>query len=500
MGAIIGLITNWLAIRMLFRPYRAYHIGKLKIPFTPGVIPNRRTEISNKVGQIVAQYLFNETELSRTFLEPTVRSGIVNFLSLRWQTTMETRVSADTWLQQFPDQRQRQVKQQIANQLTQIIGKTLKQEAVRDQWICALQEQWQKAVLLQPPQVLFDYGKTYLSDQLVTWLTQDKLREAMKASITERFRLMTEQWQSEHTTLAELLGESGCHDLNKFLFEHRGSLALLLKGVLADPELPKELVPFAKKLLEKQWTLSFLSAFINEEHMLKIITSLLTDGEAWLDQDENQSMLIERLVVAFDDFAQRPVSEKLFSPGGLVTEERLQVGIDLLWQGLRKSADRNTIEQWLTSGFDQVKGSNWQQLADRFGVHDLLEKLPAAFWLLLEREMASEQRQTQISHFLQKQIDLLCAKPISDFVTDWQPQESQWQQIAQWLQESTVKILPELLPALNVSYMVERRLNEFPLSEIEQLIIAIAGKELSAITWFGALLGLVIGSLQLVIK
>ena len=38
-GAIIGFFTNWLAVRMLFRPYRPKYIGKLRLPFTPRKIP-----------------------------------------------------------------------------------------------------------------------------------------------------------------------------------------------------------------------------------------------------------------------------------------------------------------------------------------------------------------------------------------------------------------------------------------------------------------------------
>jgi uncharacterized membrane protein YheB (UPF0754 family) len=39
LGAIIGYVTNALAIRMLFRPLREYRIGPFRVPFTPGIIP-----------------------------------------------------------------------------------------------------------------------------------------------------------------------------------------------------------------------------------------------------------------------------------------------------------------------------------------------------------------------------------------------------------------------------------------------------------------------------
>ena len=45
MGGIIGYFTNWLAIKMLFRPHKKLYIGNLPIPFTPGLIPKERTRI-----------------------------------------------------------------------------------------------------------------------------------------------------------------------------------------------------------------------------------------------------------------------------------------------------------------------------------------------------------------------------------------------------------------------------------------------------------------------
>ncbi|MCL6616572.1 MAG: DUF445 family protein, partial [Anoxybacillus ayderensis] len=37
-GALIGGMTNSLAIKMLFRPYRPMYIAGRRIPFTPGLI------------------------------------------------------------------------------------------------------------------------------------------------------------------------------------------------------------------------------------------------------------------------------------------------------------------------------------------------------------------------------------------------------------------------------------------------------------------------------
>ena len=58
-GAVIGYITNWLAIKMLFRPYYEKRLLGIKIPFTPGLIPKERGRIARSVGEAVGEYLLS---------------------------------------------------------------------------------------------------------------------------------------------------------------------------------------------------------------------------------------------------------------------------------------------------------------------------------------------------------------------------------------------------------------------------------------------------------
>jgi uncharacterized membrane protein YheB (UPF0754 family) len=56
-GAIIGFVTNVLAIRMLFRPLKAYHVFGLRIPFTPGILPRERAKLARSIGAMVQREL-----------------------------------------------------------------------------------------------------------------------------------------------------------------------------------------------------------------------------------------------------------------------------------------------------------------------------------------------------------------------------------------------------------------------------------------------------------
>ena len=60
--------------------------------------------------------------------------------------------------------------------------------------------------------------------------------------------------------------------------------------------------------------------------------------------------------------------------------------------------------------------------------------------------------------------------------------------------------LPRILESIDISKIVRERINEMDVKETEKLIFQVMGKELKAIVWLGALLGLIMGSLNTLIQ
>ena len=56
--------------------------------------------------------------------------------------------------------------------------------------------------------------------------------------------------------------------------------------------------------------------------------------------------------------------------------------------------------------------------------------------------------------------------------------------------------LPKILESIDISKIVRERINEMDVNETEKLIFQAMDKELKAIVWLGALLGLVMGSIN----
>ena len=60
--------------------------------------------------------------------------------------------------------------------------------------------------------------------------------------------------------------------------------------------------------------------------------------------------------------------------------------------------------------------------------------------------------------------------------------------------------LPRILASIDISKIVRERINEMDVKETEKLIFQVMDKELKAIVWLGALLGLIMGSLNTLIQ
>lgn len=75
-GAVIGYFTNWLAIKMLFRPLKPVYLGKLRLPFTPGILPREREKLTVSVGDTVSRELLTPEVFRSRLADETLRSKL----------------------------------------------------------------------------------------------------------------------------------------------------------------------------------------------------------------------------------------------------------------------------------------------------------------------------------------------------------------------------------------------------------------------------------------
>ena len=75
-GALIGYLTNRVAIWMLFHPYYEYHVLGVRVPFTPGLIPRKRQQIVESIANTVERELLTSRDVFAVFRDHNMEEHI----------------------------------------------------------------------------------------------------------------------------------------------------------------------------------------------------------------------------------------------------------------------------------------------------------------------------------------------------------------------------------------------------------------------------------------
>lgn len=74
-GALIGYCTNYIAVKMLFHPYKEVKLFGLTLPFTPGVIPKNKPRLARAISRAVADVLLTKEDIAGLITDAAIDSA-----------------------------------------------------------------------------------------------------------------------------------------------------------------------------------------------------------------------------------------------------------------------------------------------------------------------------------------------------------------------------------------------------------------------------------------
>lgn len=117
-GAVIGYVTNWIAVKMMFRPLKEIKIGKFKLPFTPGIIPKNRKRIAKSIAIAINDNLLTNSDLTDKLMsndiQDSIREKVANF-------AMSDEILGNKILETVDRQKFNQIKGSFTNKLSNSI-------------------------------------------------------------------------------------------------------------------------------------------------------------------------------------------------------------------------------------------------------------------------------------------------------------------------------------------------------------------------------------------
>lgn len=171
-------------------------------------------------------------------------------------------------------------------------------------------------------------------------------------------------------------------------------------------------------------------------------------------------------------------------------------------------AQKLTIDgaQELLSGIGGALGGIGGMAAGLFGgniVAKFLSMLrePAEHFLAKNiNTMLRDNGEEIVSNMIGGEVDAFFNKPVSKLLEGHEEQLAQAVNTIESIYRSIItEHLPKILQSIDISKIVRERINEMDVNETEKLIFQVMDKELKAIVWLGALLGLVMGSVNILI-
>ena len=171
-------------------------------------------------------------------------------------------------------------------------------------------------------------------------------------------------------------------------------------------------------------------------------------------------------------------------------------------------AQKLTIDgaQELLSGIGGALGGLGGMAAGLFGGNIVAKFLgmlrePAEHFLAKNiNTMLRDNGEEIVSNMIGGEVDNFLNKPVSKLLEGHEEQLAQTVNTIESIYRSIItEHLPKILQSIDISKIVRERINEMDVNETEKLIFQVMDKELKAIVWLGALLGLVMGSINILL-
>jgi len=377
-GAIIGYTTNWLAIKMLFRPYTEKRIGAFRLPFTPGLIPRERKRIARSLGTAVGEKLLTEAVIGKELIHQRVLTHIQKFI-------IENLLKEE---------------QSVEDILNKLLG--------------------------EESSIAINKGVKLVVTEVEKLLTSETLLTGIHHQVKDYIRVS----YPYNTSVEVFLSNSTKASIEEMLMVHKEKMSAFIVRQSRKQTVVEQVRTAVEQLIaEKVGALGAM--FIDP---LDVTHALLNYIEEAVYEEKVQDSMVQVLMEAIEEGRQMDLSQML-SIGQYeeVTEQ---------------------ISTQVTTGMKEI--------TKRLNIRKLIE--PVLLALIKRKIHLSYQDKEKIGkkvvalyvHFIQTHM--------GSFLENFQLKE-----------------------------VVEGEVNAFEVAEVEALIFTIVDKELTAITWFGALLGFIMG-------
>ncbi|HHW30576.1 MAG TPA: DUF445 family protein [Clostridiaceae bacterium] len=472
-GAVIGYITNWLAIKMLFRPHKEVRIFGIRLPFTPGLIPKEKDRIAKSIGDAVGTYLLSPETFTLALLNDRISQHIESWVNNILSKQDNGDKSTKTMLEETLGVNVDSLLEEIEQRLALFICSQLKEKKFKD----GLMNFIEYKIYDQYGSYFYNGIKEKAEEILNIFFTSGVIEIELSKSLNNLINKLS----TDTRTLEKVLPDSFLNSAREFIYEHAGDIRIRLKELLDSPSIKRKLRNSISEIAEQNIN-KLVAIFITPDSIAdKVIGALIK----YVETPENEKNIASIMLTLIDRFVKSKISDII---SAISDERKEQTVSHISAEVVKYLSDRNNqrtlvnlVEEKLIYLKPEIKKSILSFVEDEYeGITsspDLCEKI-----LPIVRDIIRGIVNKPFSLIIGA-IDEKTVRNITNFI----------EEVFKYFVNTK---MTNIIRQLNLSEIVENQIKGFDAAYTEDIILEIASRELKAITWLGALLGGIMGILM----
>lgn len=492
-GAVIGYFTNWLAIKMLFRPYTEKKLFGCTLPFTPGLVPKEKERIAKALGDAVGGQLLTSDTIIESLTKENVLESIDSLMDKGFDKIKLSYMTVDEAAAKIFGDKWQDISHQASDLICKKMAEILASEGCRTAVAVIINNNIKKILNKKiedfPMEKIMQQIKNAMLSISEDLLESGKISAAVEKSIWNFFTALRE----DERKISEIVSCSAADELKDYLSLKAPEAANALISMTNDPEVEKFLKGKIADIISS-FTGPIVGMFVKPDDVYVKVIEGMTN---YFNDPVNMPEIEEQVGMAVDKFMENTIGSVAAMAAGQIRENTVNRITELIISEARKEEN---IELFSQKAVDFINKNSQKTILDLISEDDTDEKIydmcvsvtDSIFSKLLEM-ITAEKVEEKINTLLKLRISVPAAHfSLDNFISVKKLVKKCYCALVR-------RTAPKIIEAFSVSGVVEEKINSFSVEFTEKLILSIAKKELSSITAIGGVLGFVIGLVPIIV-
>ncbi len=497
-----GYGAAWLAIWMLFHPYRPVKLFGITI-WPQGMIPRHRAKLAQSIGNAVGNELVSQETVFEALFETGFFSGKVEgFVNSYTHELLST--VYPSLVEALPTGARAPVLDTIAAlqyKLAEHIASVLKSQQTAEAIEQFVDRQVDKLLERQLSETVstetFDLILRFAEERFNGLVNEEVFETKVRMFVSERI----DDLAGTNASLLEMFSPETVTLIKERVDEQVGPIAQHLADIASSPGTRQQIGALIKREVDEYYEqLSFVKKiFISRERIYREVDDLVYNTlPRRIDEYLRGAAFVQEatsfLNSTIDNLMQRPLNELI----GQIPPERfatIKSEATARFVALVRSPElAHSVVGYLANALERLRPQTLRQLLQALNPESA-QRVKAFLTKSLLAVLARDDTARTINAILSAQIERFMIAPIGR-LADHMPAgaiEKASAALTEKITAAARERLPALIAEFDVGGLVRKKVSDYPLEKLEALVLSVAQHHLKTIELFGAVIGFWIG-------